>query len=44
MTIQNNIEIESISIYKYNEEYYKAVCKYKVNKLQVRIKTKNITT
>ena len=44
MTIENNIEIENISIYKYDEEYYKAVCKNKDNKFQVRIKTNNITT
>ena len=44
MTNENNIEIENISIYKYDEEYYKAVCKYKDNKFQVRIKSKSITS
>ena len=41
MTIENNIE--NISIYKYDEEYYNAVCKYKQKTFQARIKTKYIS-
>ena len=43
MTIENNIEIENILIYKHDEEYYKVVCKYKDNKFQVKIKAQCIT-
>ena len=42
MTIENNIEIENMTFYKLNEEYYKGVWKYKKNNFQIRIKTKSI--
>ena len=29
MTIKNNIKLENITINKYDEEYYKGLCKYK---------------
>ena len=32
MTIENNIEIEDITIYKCEKQYYKGVCQYKENK------------
>ena len=40
MTIDNNIQLENITIYKYDEEYYKILCKYKDKTFQARIKTK----
>ena len=42
MTIDNNIKLVNITIYKYNKEYYKGLCKYKQKSYQVRIKTKHI--
>ena len=42
MTIDNSIKLEKITIYKYDEEYYKGLCKYKNKTLQAIIKTKNI--
>ena len=43
MTIDNNIWLENITIYKYDEECYKVLCKYKNKTLQARIKTKDIS-
>ena len=43
MTIENNIKLENITIYKYDEEYYKGLCKYKEKTFQARIKTKYIS-
>ena len=42
MTIDNNIKLENIKIYKYDKKYYKRLRKYKDRSFQARIKTKNV--
>ena len=37
MTIVNSIKLGQISICKYDEEYYKWLCKYKDTTFQTRI-------